>query len=135
MNIKIIWAGIVLGLISFSATISVANDFDGHINVQLEPLTQRAKIGQQVFNDNCAVCHGQNASGTRIGPPLIHKIYNPGHHNNASFSRAVTKGVQQHHWPYGNMPAQKHVGFSDLSNILAFIREVQQTNGVAYENH
>jgi len=135
MNTKILWVSIVLALFSWSATKSLANDFKGHVNVTLKPLSQRAQTGQQVFNVNCAVCHGENGSGTRVGPPLIHNIYNPGHHNNASFSRAVTKGVQQHHWPYGNMAPQKHVGFSDLSNILAFIREVQQMNGVGYEKH
>ena len=36
--------------------------------------------GREIFNENCAKCHGENAIGTNQGPPLLHNIYNPGHH-------------------------------------------------------
>lgn len=76
-----------------------------------------------------------NGEGTKVGPPLIHDIYNPGHHSNESFTRAVRKGVKQHHWPYGDMPAQDQIGFVDLIDILAFVREVQEQNGITYRRH
>lgn len=66
---------------------------------------------------------------------MIHGIYNAGHHSNKSFYSAVRNGVQQHHWPYGDMPAQQGVGFSEMSAIVQFVREVQQQNGIVQKKH
>ena len=112
-----------------------ANHESGHVDVEVGPLTPRAAAGQVSFNQFCAACHGVNGQGTKVGPPLIHVIYNPGHHDNVSFMRAVKNGVQQHHWPYGNMPPQPQVGFSDMANIIAFIREIQEQNGIHQQEH
>ncbi len=114
-----------------------AAHLNGHVDVsvKVEELSPRAIAGQEVFNENCGSCHGINGQGTRAGPPLIHDIYNPGHHSNGSFSRAVSKGVQQHHWTYGNMPPQPHVGLSDMIGIVYFVREVQKQNGIVKKAH
>lgn len=125
-------------LIAFSLIISAStfgNHDKGHVDVIVNDLTPNAAAGQLKFNDNCAACHGINAQGSILGPPLIHDIYNPGHHSDKSFISAVLNGVQQHHWRYGNMPPQPQVGFADMSNILAFIREVQQQNGIYLKEH
>ena len=112
-----------------------AGHFNGHVDVKVGQLSPRSAAGQKVFNQHCGSCHGLNGQGTLAGPPLIHAIYNPGHHDNNSFSRAVTKGVQQHHWTYGNMPAQPNVGFSDMAGIVSFVREVQKKNGIVKKAH
>ncbi len=52
-------------------------------------LTSKAAMGQIAFDENCASCHGQNAAGTEKGPPLVHKIYEPAHHADFAFVRAV----------------------------------------------
>lgn len=122
-------------LAALGASSASAGHLEGHVDVTVGPLSPRAAAGQPLFNRNCGGCHGVNGAGTLAGPPLIHDIYNPGHHDNKAFSRAVTQGVQQHHWPYGNMPAQPQVGFSELSGILAFIREVQKQNGIVTRAH
>jgi mono/diheme cytochrome c family protein len=114
---------------------ATAEHFRGHVDVTVGQLSDRAVSGQKTFNENCADCHGVNGAGTNVGPPLIHDIYNPGHHSNESFNRAVTNGVQQHHWPYGDMPPQKHIRFVDMIDILTFVREVQQQNGITYRKH
>ena len=36
---------------------------------------------------------GENAGGGPGGPPLAHKIYQPGHHADGAFSFALKKGV------------------------------------------
>lgn len=135
--IKSVINGAAFIMLSMLATLSVADHHKGHVDVVVvaSELSARAVQGQNVFNTRCAVCHGENGAGTLAGPPLIHTIYNPNHHDNNAFSRAVTKGVQQHHWSYGNMPPQAGVGFADLSFILAFIREVQIQNGVLPAAH
>ncbi|MGI9408276.1 MAG: c-type cytochrome [Hyphomicrobiaceae bacterium] len=92
--------------------------------------TSAAQNGRKLFDANCSVCHGANASGTGNGPPLVHLIYEPGHHSDASFYRAAEFGVQGHHWPFGNMPAIKTVTRDDVTNIISYVRELQRANGI-----
>jgi len=51
-----------------------------------------AQDGATLFAKNCAGCHGQGAAGSDKGPPLVHKIYEPSHHGDGSFYRAVRQG-------------------------------------------
>lgn len=122
-------------VVAFSAPLSLAGHKSNHVDVIVDGLSERALTGQQVFNQSCASCHGINGEGSNIGPPLIHSIYNPGHHSNTAFYRAVTQGVAQHHWSFGGMPPVPGIGFSEMTHILAFIREVQTINGILTEEH
>ena len=79
---------------------------------------------------SCAECHGMVAGGTDKGPPLIHKYYEPNHHGDFAFFRAVKQGVKAHHWPYGDMPPQPNVSEVDVELIIKFVREVQRENGI-----
>jgi mono/diheme cytochrome c family protein len=106
-----------------------------HVNVEVGDLSANASKGQVVFNSNCASCHGVNAAGGIGGPPLIHTLYNPGHHSNKSFVSAVRNGVNQHHWKFGNMPPQRQVAFGDMVYLMKFIREVQEQNGIKNKAH
>ena len=134
MNKKINFPIILLsGLFLLSPT--YADHKKSHVDVEVGNLSSTASKGQLVFNTNCASCHGINAAGGISGPPLIHNIYNPGHHANASFIRAVRNGVKQHHWQFGDMPPQKHVAFGDMVFLMKFIREVQQQNGIKAMDH
>jgi mono/diheme cytochrome c family protein len=112
-----------------------ADHKESHVDVEVGHLSSTASKGQVVFNTNCASCHGIDAAGGIGGPPLIHNIYNPGHHSNASFIRAVRNGVKQHHWQFGDMPPQKHVAFGDMVFLMKFIREIQQQNGIKVMDH
>lgn len=111
---------------------SLADHQTWHVNVQLdESKLSKAEVrGSILFNKNCAACHGENGSGSLSGPPLVHKIYEPSHHDNKSFRRAIAKGVRSHHWGYGDMPAQPQVAFGHVSPIIAFVRAVQRQNGI-----
>jgi len=75
-------------------------------------------------------CHGQHAIGSDRGPPLIHIIYEPSHHNDGSFYRAVAQGVRGHHWRFGNMPRIEGVGEADVEKIIVYVRETQRANGI-----
>lgn len=105
------------------------------IDVKVPALSAEATSGLASFNKNCASCHGPNASGSKQGPPLIHTIYNPGHHADGAFFLAAKTGVRQHHWTFGNMPPQPHVTDRDVTSILAYIRELQRANGIVYKAH
>ena len=65
-----------------------------------------------------------------VAPPLIHKIYEPSHHGDESFQRAVAVGVRAHHWKFGNMPAIEGLTRGDVKAIIAYVRELQEANGI-----
>lgn len=98
-------------------------------------LSAAAREGEALYEGTCAACHGRNALGTDKGPPFIHDIYNPGHHGDDAFRRAARYGVQQHHWPFGDMRPQPGVGDADVAKIIAYVRELQAANGIKYRPH
>lgn len=105
------------------------------VDVTVPELSPMAVKGREAFNANCVACHGKNASGSNQGPPLVHDIYNPGHHADAAFLIAAKRGVRAHHWPYGNMPAQPQVSQDEISAIVKYVRELQVANGITYRPH
>ncbi len=100
------------------------------VKVEVPELGQIAKLGEADFNANCAVCHGGNAAGTGKGPPLIHQIYEPNHHGDFSFKRAVEMGTRAHHWKFGNMPPQPQVSDQQVARIVVYVRTLQKANGI-----
>lgn len=86
--------------------------------------------GRMIFTENCGNCHGRDALGSSKGPPLIHKIYEPGHHADASFYRAVENGSKAHHWQFGDMPPIKHVSSEAVTKIISYIRHEQRKAGI-----
>ena len=97
-------------------------------------LSAEAQEGERYFNAVCAACHGQNGLGTTQGPPLVHDIYNPGHHADMAFLMAAQNGVRAHHWRFGNMPPQQ-VTRGEVARIVTYIRELQLANGITYRPH
>ena len=86
--------------------------------------------GEQVFDANCATCHGAGALGTGSGPPLVHRLYVPGHHNDNSIRRAVRNGVPSHHWFFGDMPPIVGVSDEELEQVILYVREQQRAGGI-----
>ena len=39
-------------------------------------------------------------------------------------------GVRAHHWKFGNMPAIENLTRSDVTAIVAYVRELQRANGI-----
>ncbi len=96
-----------------------------------ESYSQNAQIGQRLFEAKCADCHGPNAVGQAgVAPPLIHIIYEPNHHGDESFQRAVALGVRAHHWKFGNMPAVAGLTRAEVKSIISYVRELQRHNGI-----
>jgi mono/diheme cytochrome c family protein len=100
-------------------------------SVIVPQLSGPALAGEALFNRSCATCHGTNAAGQDgIAPPLVHKIYEPSHHADASFYLAAKNGVRAHHWSFGNMPAVEDVTDTEIEKIIAYVRELQRANGI-----
>jgi cytochrome c len=108
---------------------------DDTVEVTVPGLSAEARQGQALFTKTCTECHGENASGSDRGPPLIHDTYNPGHHDDRAFYRAASHGVRQHHWPYGDMPPQPGISRNEMAKIIRFVRETQAANGIVYKPH
>jgi mono/diheme cytochrome c family protein len=105
------------------------------VDIIVPELSATAAAGKIGFDTNCVQCHGENAAGTDKGPPLVHDIYNPGHHADRAFFLAARQGVGQHHWSFGNMPPQPEVTDEDVAAIVRYVRELQETNGIFYRRH
>jgi mono/diheme cytochrome c family protein len=86
--------------------------------------------GEQLFAANCAACHGPVGEGATTGPPLVHVIYEPGHHSDESFQIAVLRGVQAHHWEFGDMPPVSGLSREEVADITAYVRELQREAGI-----
>ena len=96
-----------------------------------DQISELGLLGKNIFELKCQSCHGINAAGRHeIGPPLVHKIYEPSHHSDQSFYRAVALGVKSHHWPFGNMAAVEGLTKGDVKAIISYVRELQQENGI-----
>lgn len=94
-------------------------------------LSEQAQMGKRAFDAKCAACHGTNAAGqSGVAPPLVHKIYEPGHHSDMAFILAAKNGVRAHHWRFGNMPPVDGVTDGDVKMITRYIRELQKENGI-----
>ncbi len=94
-------------------------------------LSAAAQAGKRLYDEKCVSCHGRNAVGQEeVAPPLVHIIYEPGHHGDESFQRAVALGVRAHHWRFGNMAPVEGLTREDVALIVAYIRELQRANGI-----
>jgi mono/diheme cytochrome c family protein len=93
---------------------------------------QLIEDGEKLFHGEaaCAICHGDDLRGTTMGPPLLHEIYEPGHHPDEAFHAAVRNGVQPHHWDFGPMPPMPSVSRSEVDAIVAYVRAEQRGAGI-----
>ncbi len=87
--------------------------------------------GMELFQQNCAVCHGERAAGSDAGPPLVHPIYEPGHHPDFAFHAAVQRGVVSHHWVFGDMPPIPNLDEGQVDQVICYVRSLQRESGIA----
>jgi cytochrome c2 len=100
------------------------------LSLALDGVMRTDKKGEDAFNSRCRLCHGEKGSGTDKGPPLVHRIYHPGHHSDLSFKLAVQRGVRAHHWRFGDMPRIEGVADEEIEAIIRFIRSLQKGAGI-----
>ncbi len=98
-------------------------------NVDPIPDEDLISIGSTLYKGNCASCHGDDLRGTDQGPSHLSEVYEPGHHGDEAFQRAVLLGSQQHHWGFGSMPSIEGLDREQVAAIVAFVRDRQETEG------
>ena len=91
-----------------------------------EPQPQR---GAELYADNCASCHGADLRGTDKGPSHLSIVYEPNHHSDDSFRRAIANGAPQHHWNFGDMEPIQGLNPDDVDAIITFVRAEQERRG------
>jgi mono/diheme cytochrome c family protein len=103
----------------------VADDFDPG------PTPFDFIAGETMYHGSCAACHGVNGTGSTTGPPLVNKIYEPSHHADAAFHRAVQLGVAPHHWRFGAMAPVEGLAPEQVDQIIAYVRWLQRQAGIS----
>jgi mono/diheme cytochrome c family protein len=83
-----------------------------------------------LYAANCASCHGRDLRGTGKGPSHLSVDYEPSHHPDASFRRAIEQGVQAHRWNVGDMQPVPDLDRAEIDAIIAYIRDVQTREGL-----
>ena len=86
--------------------------------------------GKSGFESRCSGCHGINADGTTAGPPLVHKLYEVGHHPDWAFRNAIANGVRAHHWNFGDMAPIEGVPEDEVTAIICHVRDLQRQAGI-----
>jgi mono/diheme cytochrome c family protein len=104
----------------------------GHTAGQTEIAPQDPQLvveGAELYQANCAACHGSDLRGTDLGPSHLSKVYEPSHHGDIAFLLAVQRGSRAHHWRFGNMEPVPGLTEDDVAAIVAFVRETQRLEG------
>jgi mono/diheme cytochrome c family protein len=123
---------VVLGMLVVATTAGCDRKPDSAATTDFVPKEVPAEFaeGERLFNATCGGCHGERAVGTGHGPPLVHSYYEPNHHGDVAFQRAVTLGVVPHHWRFGPMPKINGVSDADVKAITAYVRWLQREAGI-----
>jgi len=93
-------------------------------------LAEGTAPGAALYVAKCAECHGIGATGTDKGPPLVHRIYEPGHHGDDAIRRAVREGAPAHHWKFGDMPPVDGLSDREVDDIIVYVRALQVAAGI-----
>ena len=85
-----------------------------------DQISELGLLGKNIFELKYQPGHGINAAGHHeMGPPLVHKIYEPSNHSDQSFFRAVALGMKSQHWRFGTMAAVEDLTKSDIQAIIS----------------
>jgi mono/diheme cytochrome c family protein len=88
-----------------------------------------APEGAVLYAANCASCHGDDLRGTDKGPPHVSVVYEPNHHPDESFRRAIEQGVRAHHSDFGDMAPVPGLTPAEIDAIISYVREEQRREG------
>jgi mono/diheme cytochrome c family protein len=91
----------------------------------------RLAHGEELFQANCATCHGEALQGTFVGPPLLHEIYAPDQLADDDIRVAVANGVTPKNWDFSGMPPFPNLDTDDVDALIAYVRSSQRAAGIA----
>jgi mono/diheme cytochrome c family protein len=127
-----VWLGLFVILIVVINTVIYLQS-DGTKDIVIPAFNPLEQKGGDLFTSRCATCHGAHAAGSDSGPTLIHRYYEPNLHGDSTFYDAIRHGSQAHHWNFGDMPPVNDLGNEDIAAIVAYVRRLQQANGIHWQ--
>lgn len=86
-------------------------------------------LGEEVFEQSCATCHGPEARGGLAGPPLTHEIYED--LTGADIRTVIERGKPPTNWPQfeAGMAPVPNLSDDEVAAVIAYVREVQAEAG------
>lgn len=121
---------VVLALLVLSACTAAPDTVEVPDAVRVEEQDpELVELGEPLYQQHCAQCHGADLRGTDLGPSHLSIVYEPNHHGDAAFLAAVSRGSPAHHWDFGPMPPISGLNEEDVAAITAFVRERQRIEG------
>jgi len=116
-----------VAVVAVAAAVAVLVAAGGGGDAPPEPGSpEQLALGEEVFAQNCATCHGEAARGGLAGPPLVHEIYAPDHHPDEAIRTAIARGVEPHHWDFAAMPPIPNLDADEVEAVIAYIRAEQR---------
>jgi mono/diheme cytochrome c family protein len=123
------WGVVALVLVIAVVVLVVVLAGGGDEPSVLTPESELAR-GEELFQANCATCHGTDLRGTFVGPPLLHEIYAPDQLPDDSIRAAVANGVQPKSWEFAAMPSFPNLGTDDVEALIVYVRSSQRAAGL-----
>ena len=121
---------VVLTVVMIAGCGSDRREAETPVRAVAGPVPREYQAGERSFDTYCSGCHGVRAVGTDRGPPFVHRIYEPSHHGDQAFYRAVAFGVRAHHWGFGDMPPVSGISRDEVTGIISYIRWLQRESGI-----
>jgi quinoprotein glucose dehydrogenase len=115
-------------LIAFLQSENSVDQINKINNSQIHKALSDTKIKKnrvELYNENCAVCHGLEGIGTNQGPSLLDDIYSSRKLSDEAFLKAIQNGVLQLNWQFGPMPPQHQVSKKEANSIMSYVRTLQ----------
>ncbi|MCP4434126.1 MAG: cytochrome c [Actinomycetia bacterium] len=85
--------------------------------------------GEQTYMDFCGSCHGRDFEGSSQGPSQLDEHFAPGETTDAEFRQAIENGAPREYYDFTPMPAIGSLDDQEVTNVIAYIRSVQQERG------
>lgn len=85
--------------------------------------------GEQTYMDFCGSCHGRDFEGSAAGPSQLDAGFAPEVTTDEDFRSAITQGAPQQNYDFTAMPAIGSLDDTEIENVIAYIRSVQEERG------
>ena len=86
-------------------------------------------VGEQTYRDFCGSCHGRDFEGSSNGPSHLDAVYAPEYTTDDDFRTAITQGAPEANYDFGRMPAIASLDDQEITDVIAYIRRVQDERG------
>ena len=89
------------------------------------------QLGERIFRQNCAVCHGSNAGGSDFAPPL-NRMGHADHHPDWELYMFIAEGKVG----FTQMPAWKErLSDREIRSVIAYIKTLWTKDQRASQQH